>query len=90
MHIYGTSHLQGPHMIQPAGLNRTSGAAVDNTLPRDEVQISDMGQMLDRIHDMPEIRQDRVAAARQAIASGVYDSPERFEAAVERLLDELV
>jgi anti-sigma28 factor (negative regulator of flagellin synthesis) len=34
-----------------------------------------------------EIRMDRVAALRQAIADGSYETPERLSAALDRMLD---
>jgi negative regulator of flagellin synthesis FlgM len=45
--------------------------------------------MLDGINQLPEIRYERVEEIRQQIAAGAYETPEKLELAVERLLDEL-
>ena len=38
---------------------------------------------------MPEMREDRVEAVRQQIAAGTYETGDKLNAAVERLLDEI-
>ena len=35
-----------------------------------------------------EIQTDRVAAVRSEISAGTYDTPERMDAAVDRMIDE--
>jgi anti-sigma28 factor (negative regulator of flagellin synthesis) len=37
----------------------------------------------------PEVREDLVARVRQEIQDGTYDTPEKFEAALDRLADRL-
>ncbi len=37
----------------------------------------------------PEVRTDLVARVRREIAAGTYDTPEKWEAALDRLLDQL-
>ena len=55
----------------------------------DEVDISDAARSLEQVHEMPDIRQDRIEAVRQQIAEGTYETPGRLNAAIERLLDEI-
>lgn len=45
--------------------------------------------MVSRMRDIPEIRADRVAQIRAAIEAGTYETPDKIEIAVGRLLDEL-
>ena len=45
--------------------------------------------MAARLSDIPEIRSDRVAALRQAIQSGTYETPERLSGCLDSLLDEI-
>jgi negative regulator of flagellin synthesis FlgM len=45
--------------------------------------------MLEGIDRLPEIRYERVAEIRSQIAAGVYETPEKMEIAMDRLLDEL-
>ena len=55
----------------------------------DQVEISEMGRLLDQISRLPEIREEKITAIRQAIADGVYETPEKLEIAVEKLLSEI-
>jgi len=55
----------------------------------DTVEISDTARYLGEIKRLPEIRQDKVQAARDAIAAGAYETPERLDGTVNALLKEL-
>ena len=45
--------------------------------------------MLDGISRLPDIRHEKVEEIRQQIASGTYETPEKIQVALDRLLDEL-
>ena len=91
MEIYGAGGTQGPQPIYPrlADFSVDAGQTVHAGLPRDQVEISPLGQMLDGIGRLPEIRHEKVDAIRAQIASGVYETPEKMDIAMDRLLDEL-
>lgn len=91
MQIHGPGHVHGPHPVntphrthpaQAAEQSRATGAA-------DELDISDAARALSQAREIPEIRQDRVAEIRSQIEAGIYETDEKMEAAVERLLDEI-
>jgi negative regulator of flagellin synthesis FlgM len=91
MHIYGPSQLHG---AQP--LNAPHGVRPSQPTPRpealqiaDEVDISEAAQFAEQIQQMPDIREDRVEAVRLQIAEGTYETSDRLNAAIERLLDEI-
>jgi len=91
MQVYGPAHLHGPQSISAP---HTSPASRPQSGPRsapiqDEVQISSQGDILSRLADIPEIRQDKVAALRAAIANGTYETDEKLGVALDRLLDEI-
>jgi len=91
MHIYGPSHLHGP---QPIGPPHSSRVAKPEIAPpsapiQDELQISDAARLVEQVKQAPDIRQDRVDAIRQQIAAGTYETPEKLEMALDRLLDEI-
>lgn len=90
MEIYGAGGAQGPQPIYPrlASFTVEAGQTVQAQAPRDQVEISPLGQMLDSINDLPEIRHERVEEVRRQIAAGVYETPEKLEVALDRLLDE--
>ncbi len=91
MHVYGPVHLHGPqaigapHAPRPAkSAEPPAGAPV-----QDELQLSSEAQLVDRIRDLPEIREDRVARIRAEIAAGTYETDEKLQIALGRLLDEI-
>lgn len=45
--------------------------------------------MVSRVHELPDVRTDKVAEIRQQIDAGTYDTDAKMEVAVGRLLDEL-
>lgn len=87
--------------IRPAGqIGQTQGVSFQELrsaqsvqqpvqAPVDRVEISFEAQMLARTSN-DGIRTDRVANIRAQIASGIYETPAKLEAAVSRLLDEMV
>jgi negative regulator of flagellin synthesis FlgM len=91
MQIYGPNSMHGIQHINPPHTSHANTAPQRASAPAtdDQVEISQLGQLLDQVRDLPEIRQDRVAALRQAIADGTYDTPERMDVALSRLLDEI-
>jgi negative regulator of flagellin synthesis FlgM len=89
--IYGAGGAQGPQPIYPrlAAFGVDAGQTVNAGTPRDHVEISPLGQMLDGISRLPEIRHEKVEEIRQQIAAGTYETPEKIQVALDRLLDEL-
>ncbi len=55
----------------------------------DRVELSDTARLLNSMRQMPEIRQDRVDTIRNAIARGVYDTADRLDVALDKMLDEI-
>lgn len=91
MQIQGVSHLHGAQSIH--GPHRASGpsstAPPDSWSGVDEIEISQEADLVSRAHDLPEIRTDRVEQLRAEITAGGYETQEKLEIAVGRLLDEL-
>jgi flagellar biosynthesis anti-sigma factor FlgM len=59
------------------------------TIPQDELEISQAGKMLDRLSETPEVRAERIAHIKEAIENGTYDTDEKLEAALSKMLDSL-
>jgi len=53
------------------------------------VEISEMAQALANLADMPDIRADKVAEVRGAIEAGTYETPDKWEAALDRIIADL-
>jgi len=52
----------------------------------DRVEISDLAYWRAKIDALPAARAEEIAAIRQQIAEGTYETPEKLDAAVDRLL----
>ena len=82
-------------VLETAGLVVTSWQGREkhhhlNAAPiNDEVEISEAAKLADKLGDVPEIRQDRVQQIRAQIAEGTYETQEKLDIAVSRLLDEI-
>ena len=57
--------------------------------PRDQLEISSAGKMLDRLSETPEVRAERLAQIKEAIENGAYDTDEKLEAALSKMIDSL-
>jgi negative regulator of flagellin synthesis FlgM len=92
MEIFGAGGTQGPSPIYPrlAPISVDAGQTVHAGAPRDHVEISPLGQMLDGIGQLPEIRHEKVEEIRRQIAAGSYETPEKLELALDRMMDELM
>jgi negative regulator of flagellin synthesis FlgM len=92
MEIFGAGGTQGPQPIYPrlAAFSMDAGQTVAAGAPRDHVEISPLGQMLDGIGRLPEIRHEKVDEIRRQIATGTYDTPEKLDLALDRMMEELM
>jgi len=79
-----------------AAMGSTSRRGDTSTLPttgtqrgNDEVTLSDNARYLSQMQQMPDVRQDKVAAVRQAIDDGTYETDEKLNAVLDPLLEDL-
>lgn len=90
MYVYGTSQI---HSAQPIRApHRPPSAAPAGGAPStgvDELDISSEADFVSQARDLPEIREERVAQIRAQIQSGTYETAEKLDLAVSRLLDEI-
>ena len=90
--IHGPQPVDGPQGIQPS--NPTTAA--DQVQAPDQLEISQEAEMasqaaelVEHVQQLPDIRTDRVDEIRAAIEAGTYETEERLDIAVDRLLDEI-
>jgi negative regulator of flagellin synthesis FlgM len=55
----------------------------------DQLDISSEADFVSQARDLPEVRSERVAEIRAQIQSGKYETSEKLDIALERLLDEI-
>ena len=100
MQIYGpyrvstTQANSGPQRNQPQKPAET--ASKPSATPMDQLDLSQGASSVNRlgapspVAGNGEIRIDRVAEIRRQIADGSYETPEKLDAALERMLDQIV
>ncbi|MBL9081038.1 MAG: flagellar biosynthesis anti-sigma factor FlgM [Planctomycetales bacterium] len=92
MQIYGAGGVYGVQGTSGAQNSRRSEAPQAASLqPQDELQLSSTSAAgyVDQVNQVPDIRQDRVAAIRAAIADGTYETADKMDKALSALLDEI-
>ncbi len=70
----------------PSGREITTQKPVS---PQDQLEISAAGKKLDQLSQTSDIRQERIARIKEAIANGTYDTDEKLEAALSKMFDSL-
>ena len=85
-HVHGTNSVNGPHHPQLRGPSHGATAA---PAARDQLDISPAAQAAIRAQETGEVRLDVVARIRSEIAAGTYETADKLDGAVERLLDEI-
>jgi negative regulator of flagellin synthesis FlgM len=82
MHTHGPVCLQGPRF-------RNRGWWTGRPLPARPRAFAMSSERPNQKASGEAIRMDLVARVRREIAAGTYDTPEKWEAALERLLDRM-
>ena len=85
----------GQNSVGP--INRTAGSSFagkpriteQREVANDRVELSDDVKLLERLRGLQNVRTDLVSAVRRAIADGSYETPEKLDIAVARLLERL-
>ena len=90
MEIHGPAGINGPERpdAQPARLKGVDPKVSPEKIV-DQVQISDQANFLEKLSKVPAIRQERIDELQRQIDADKYETPERVEIAVEKLLEEL-
>ena len=90
MYIAGTSQVHSAQAIRaPHRPPAAAAAGGSATTGVDELDISSEAAFVSQARDLPEIREERVAQIRAEIQSGKYETSEKLDIALERLLDEI-
>ena len=77
-----------PQVVARNGVARVGVEAPRLSRPGDRVELSDRALLLSRLRELPHVRQGLIDQVRAAIERGEYDTPEKFDAAIEIMLAE--
>ena len=91
MHIHGTNRIHGPHGTNPPHVlpRSTASKSAAGARPVDHVEISPAAEAAVQASETGGIRHDLVNLIRRQIDAGTYDTPEKMDIAMSRLLDEV-
>jgi negative regulator of flagellin synthesis FlgM len=57
--------------------------------PSDRVELSDRARLLNKLANLPPVRQDLIDQVKREIENGTYDTPGRLDGAIDHLADDL-
>lgn len=83
--VHGPQSLGSPHRAAPPA--PTPASSQYEVV--DEVSFSAEAEYIAQARELPEIRAERVAQIKAAIENGTYETDERLNGALDRLLDEI-
>jgi anti-sigma28 factor (negative regulator of flagellin synthesis) len=75
------------HATSANGTPRIAGLDLTDT-SGDRVEVSDVARFLDELRRLPSVRLDRIESIRQAIEAGAYETEQKLDTALDRLLSE--
>lgn len=83
--VHGAQPLSAPHSTRRVDAPQQTGSVQ----PQDEVQISSAADFVSQVQQLPDVRSDRIASIRAAIADGTYETSDKLSAALDGLLGEI-
>lgn len=90
MNVNGINPAMGAGRIEGiAPANAAAGASGPMAI-NDVVEISTVAKLAAKVHDIPDVRADLVARVRAEIDAGTYETPERIDVAIDKLMDEMI
>ena len=90
MQVRGPGNIGGVNPVSRIDLSRLKAAqGTSQVTGKDSVEISELARLLDCLSRIPDIREDKVREIKAQIESGVYETAEKLEKAIEALLRDL-
>ena len=80
--VHAPQNISAPHRVAAPQATSSAGEV-------DQLDISPSADLVSRALEAPAIRADRVAQIRSAIEAGNYDTDEKLNVALDRMLDEI-
>ena len=72
----------------PARQTRPAGGPAAAPRSADRAEFSKAAQLLSKLAELPDVRQDLIDRVRAEIAAGTYETPEKIDQAIEKLVEE--
>ena len=89
MQIHGPASVHGPQPINPPHSTAAPKPIAPTTQidPAAELDISQEADLVSRAREMPDVRAARIAEIRRSIQAGTYETDEKLEIALDRMMD---
>ena len=84
-HVHAPQALSAPHRMSPA----QAPSSTPSSYGVDQLDISQEADLVAQVHNLPDIREDRVAQIKAQIAAGTYETEAKLDMALSNLLDEI-
>lgn len=88
-HIFGIGPSHASEGVQPVGKLQPGNRMAQASGVNDTVEISMAAKLAAAVKETSMVRTDLVERVKNEIEAGVYETPERIDATVDRLMDEL-
>ena len=90
INVNGVQPPGAPGAIEPVGKAIQSTPSSPAGGVTDVVEISLAAQLTAKLHELPAVRADLVARVKDEIAAGTYETPDKLEVTIDRLLKDLL
>ena len=88
MYANGVNPPIPPQSVEPVTTVVRDGGSAALPPTGDVVEISSIAKLAAQVHNIPEVRVDLIARVKAEIETGTYETPERIDLTVERLMEE--
>ena len=88
--IHGVNSAAAANAAEPVGKAAGASQAAQPAAVSDSVEISTAARLAAKVAEIPDVRAELVARVKAEIAAGTYETPERMEVAINRLMDDLL
>lgn len=68
---------------------RPQSSEVKSVRGQDKVELSDRAQLLSKLNELPDVRSDLVERIKAEINAGTYETPDKIDAAIDKLGEDL-
>jgi hypothetical protein len=89
IHVNGVPPPAAPRPVDPAAPITSGVEKVEPPGVSDVVEISDVARLAAKLHEIPPVRTELIERVKAELVAGTYETHERLEITVERLMEEL-
>jgi len=89
MNVNGVHAVNASGAVEPPAKTIQVPQAAPLERGQDVVEISTAAKLAAKVQNLPAVRTELVNRVKAEIAAGVYETPERLEIAIDRLMEDL-